>query len=110
MLLQGQYSSASDVWSFAVTVWEILTMAHSQPLSNLTDEQVIANCGHHRRNTGLETFPEQPALCHKEIYDLLYECWNREQSNRPTFREIHMFLQRKNMGYNPEHDRMVLRV
>jgi len=48
----------------------------------------------------------QPANCPREIYDLMVECWNRVELQRPTFREIHMFLQRKNMGYSPswEHD------
>ena len=43
--------------------------------------------------------------CHKEIYDLMRECWNRDDSQRPAFREIHMFLQRKNMGYSPHMDK-----
>lgn len=44
------------------------------------------------------------ADCPKEIYDLMCECWNREESARPTFREIHMFTQRKNMGFDPRED------
>ena len=32
------------------------------------------------------------------------ECWNREESQRPAFREVHMFLQRKNMGFDPKED------
>jgi len=31
----------------------------------------------------------------------MMECWNRDVDQRPSFREIHMFLRRKNMGYNP---------
>ena len=44
------------------------------------------------------------ADCPKEIYDLMCECWNREESQRPAFREVHMFLQRKNMGFDPKED------
>ena len=47
-----------------------------------------------------------PSNCPKEIYDLTRECWNRQESERPTFREIHMFLQRKNMGYNPAEEKL----
>ena len=32
------------------------------------------------------------------------ECWQREEKERPSFREIHMFLQRKNLGYDPGDD------
>lgn len=39
-----------------------------------------------------------PILCPKEIYDLMCECWQRNEADRPTFKEIHMFLMRKNLG------------
>lgn len=42
-----------------------------------------------------------PKNCPKEIYDLMRECWQRNDVDRPTFREIHLFLQRKNLGYKP---------
>ena len=29
------------------------------------------------------------------------ECWQRDEGERPSFREIHLFLQRKNLGYDP---------
>ena len=46
----------------------------------------------------------QPANCPKEIFDLMVECWNSDETMRPTFREIHMFLSRKNMGYDPREE------
>lgn len=42
-MTQGKFTTKSDVWSFAVTLWEILTMAREQPYEDLTDEQVIEN-------------------------------------------------------------------
>lgn len=33
----------SVVWTFAVTLWEILTFAREQPYEDLTDEKVIEN-------------------------------------------------------------------
>ena len=88
-------------------MWEILTLAKEQPFDGVTDEQVIENCGHYYRADGLETYLPQPPVCPREIYDLMKECWNREEAQRPTFREIHMFLQRKNMGYDPVQDQGV---
>lgn len=29
------------------------------------------------------------------------ECWKRNAADRPRFAEIHLFLQRKNLGYMP---------
>ena len=92
------------MWSFAVSLWEILTFAREQPYDHLTDEQVIENCGHYYRNDQQEEYLPQPSNCPKEIFDLMKECWNREEVHRPAFREIHMFLQRKNMGYSPKED------
>ncbi|XP_046560812.1 discoidin domain-containing receptor 2-like [Haliotis rubra] len=105
-ILLGKFTSKSDVWSFAVTLWEVLTFAKDQPFDVLTDEQVIENAGHYYRNDNLQVYLPQPPNCPKEIYDLMRECWNRQESERPSFREIHMFLQRKNMGYNPKDEKL----
>ena len=103
---QGKFTCKSDVWSFAVTLWEILTFAREQPFETLSDEQVIENAGHYYRNDNEQIYHSHPPICPKEIYDLMLECWNRQESERPSFREIHMFLMRKNMGYDPRKDNL----
>lgn len=105
-LLQGKFTTKSDVWSFGVTLWEILTFARDQPYDNLNDDQVIANAGHFYRNDGQQMLLPQPVVCPREIYDMIVECWNRSDCERPTFKDIHMFLLRKNMGYNPKDEKM----
>jgi len=112
--MQGQFSTKSDVWSFGVTLWEVLSLARVQPFSRLDDEQVIDNCRLYYVSLSTTAInpsaPPSPILlapppgCPKEIYDLMCECWQRDDALRPTFREIHMFLQRKNMGYSPHDD------
>ena len=99
--LQGKFSTKTDVWSFGVTLWETLTFARQQPFEDLTDEQVIENCTHFFHGDNHHMLLPQPSNCPKEIYDLMRECWNKEETDRPSFKEIHMFLQRKNMGYDP---------
>jgi len=41
--MQGQLSTKSDVWSFGITLWEVLTYARSRPLAALNDRQVFEN-------------------------------------------------------------------
>ncbi|KAJ8957027.1 hypothetical protein NQ318_012202, partial [Aromia moschata] len=98
----GKYSSKSDVWSFAVLLWEILTFAREQPFEELSDDGVVENVTHFYQNDGKHILLSAPINCPKEIFDLMCECWQRNESDRPNFREIHLFLQRKNLGYHPD--------
>ncbi|KAF4518476.1 hypothetical protein B566_EDAN006481 [Ephemera danica] len=100
-VLLGKYTSKSDVWAFAVTLWEILTFAREQPFEDLSDAKVLENVAHFCDDDGEQMLLPQPINCPKEIYDLMCECWQRAEGDRPNFREIHLFLQRKNLGYRP---------
>ncbi|CAF1078740.1 unnamed protein product [Didymodactylos carnosus] len=42
----------------------------------------------------------QPAICTKEVYDLMSECWQREDFRRPSFCDIHAFLMGKSSGFD----------
>ncbi|XP_030766218.1 epithelial discoidin domain-containing receptor 1-like [Sitophilus oryzae] len=100
--LLGKFSSKSDVWSFAVLLWEILTFAREQPFEWLSDDKVLENLAQYYENSGKQIYLDLPHNCPKEIYDLMLECWNRNETDRPSFKEIHLFLQRKNLGFKPD--------
>lgn len=113
----GKYTTKSDVWAFAVTLWEILNLGRRVPYEHLSDEEVVQslrqlhhdaecsngnpedNCKEDSR--GDFDYLPRPTASSKDIYDLMLECWRREENERPTFREISLFLQRKNLGYAP---------
>jgi discoidin domain receptor family protein 2 len=106
-VLFSRFSTKSDVWSFGVTTWEILTFAHEMPFASLSNEEVVDNSERWYRGAAAGAEPlwlERPALCPREIYDLLRECWQRDEERRPTFHEVHMFLRRKNSGFNPHEE------
>ncbi|XP_049784959.1 discoidin domain-containing receptor 2-like [Schistocerca cancellata] len=100
-LLLGEYSTKSDVWAFGVTLWETLTLCAVQPLAELSDQQVVENCSRWHLDDGRQRCPARPAACPRELFDLMAECWRRDAALRPRFAEIHLFLQRKNLGYTP---------
>ena len=95
-VIEHRYTTKSDVWSFGVLLWEILNFAGIRPYQDLSDSALLASL-HNKSPPALPA----PARCHRDLYDLMLECWNINETLRPTFREIHLFLQRKNLGYSP---------
>uniref|UniRef100_A0A8C4ZM09 receptor protein-tyrosine kinase n=1 Tax=Gadus morhua TaxID=8049 RepID=A0A8C4ZM09_GADMO len=91
-ILMGKFTTASDVWAFGVTLWEMLSVCQEQPYSNLTDEQVIDNAGEFFRNHGRQVYLNKPAVCPQGLYELMLSCWNRDCKLRPSFTHIHSFL------------------
>lgn len=100
-VFQGKYTTKSDVWSFAVTLWEILNLGRRLPYESFTDARVVDNLNDLQIDNGHFIYLPRPTVCTKDLYDLMCECWRRNDIDRPTFREIHLFLQRKNLGYAP---------
>ncbi|XP_047454843.1 epithelial discoidin domain-containing receptor 1 isoform X3 [Mugil cephalus] len=91
-ILMGKFTTASDVWAFGVTLWEMLSVCQEQPYSNLTDEQVIDNAGEFFRDHGRQVYLSKPAICPQGLYELMLSCWNRDCKLRPSFAYIHSFL------------------
>uniref|UniRef100_A0A8C8C406 receptor protein-tyrosine kinase n=1 Tax=Oncorhynchus tshawytscha TaxID=74940 RepID=A0A8C8C406_ONCTS len=84
-ILMGKFTTASDVWAFGVTLWEMLSVCQEQPYSNLTDEQVIDNAGEFFRDHGRQVYLSRPDVCPQGLYDLMLSCWNRDCKLRPSF-------------------------
>lgn len=110
--LQGKYSTKSDVWAFAVTLWEILNLGRRVPYEHLSNEEMVqslrtlhrqsdSNANDCKDEGAFFEYLPKPTASSKDIYDLMVECWRRVDTERPSFREISLFLQRKNLGYAP---------
>ncbi|KAG7197509.1 hypothetical protein KM043_007188 [Ampulex compressa] len=116
----GKYTTKSDVWSFAVTLWEILNLGRRVPYEDQSNEELLRSLRMLHAHASLPDSPKtlngtaeeeetearferlpKPVASSKDIYDLMLECWRPEENERPSFREISLFLQRKNLGYAP---------
>ncbi|XP_077942533.1 discoidin domain-containing receptor 2 isoform X1 [Gasterosteus aculeatus] len=91
-ILLGKFTTASDVWAFGVTLWEIFTLCKEQPYSLLSDEQVIENTGEFFRNQGRQIFLYGPPLCPPSLFELMMRCWSRDIPDRPSFEGLYQAL------------------
>lgn len=92
-ILQGRFTTSSDVWAYGVTLWEILTLAREYPYSDMSDELVISKMQayFHRPDSAFDAL-RQPETCPDDLYQLMLRCWRKELDERPSFPEIHSNL------------------
>ncbi|XP_075997923.1 NT-3 growth factor receptor-like [Genypterus blacodes] len=83
-IMYRKFTTESDVWSFAVILWEIFTYG-KQPWFQLANNEVI-DCITQGRVL------ERPRLCPKEVYDMMLGCWQREPQQRLNIKDIQKML------------------
>lgn len=86
-LCSREFSSKSDVWSFAVAVWEFFTLAELPFLDFNWSKEFVDKV-----KTGLRL--RQPTFCTAAIYELMCSCWEIDPNNRPDFENICVFFKR----------------
>ncbi|CAH1774994.1 unnamed protein product [Owenia fusiformis] len=95
-----KFTTASDVWSYGVTLWEMFSYG-AQPWASLTSHQesdLEADDPDKVMEIAqeiLQTIDEpcsqrldQPDACSKEYYAILTKCWEHDALRRPKFTEI----------------------
>ncbi|XP_048513218.1 insulin-like receptor [Athalia rosae] len=83
-LKDGVFTSFSDVWSYGVVLWEMVTLA-SQPYQGLSNDQVL-------RYVIDGGVMERPENCPDSLYTLMRRTWNHKPNQRPTFLDIATML------------------
>ncbi|XP_056147309.1 proto-oncogene tyrosine-protein kinase receptor Ret [Lampris incognitus] len=80
------YTTQSDVWSFGVLLWEIVTLG-GNPYPGIAPERLF-----NLLKTGYRM--EKPENCSEEMYSLMLRCWKQEADKRPTFSDISKELEK----------------
>uniref|UniRef100_A0A4W4FBU1 non-specific protein-tyrosine kinase n=1 Tax=Electrophorus electricus TaxID=8005 RepID=A0A4W4FBU1_ELEEL len=75
-----RFTSASDVWMFAVCMWEIMSWAQ-QPFFWLENKDVV-----NQLEQGMRL--PKPELCPPTLYSLMTRCWAYNPRERPRFTEL----------------------
>ncbi|CAF3483728.1 unnamed protein product [Rotaria socialis] len=95
--LIGDPTIKSDIYSFAVTLWEICSRCSCLPHASLTNEELYQRMilqQSENKDDALFNLPLPPD-CPKEIYDLLCECWHIDGASRPNIADITLYFRRQ---------------
>ena len=84
----NHFSTASDVWSFGVVLYELWSLG-ATPYTSLKPVEVV------RSVKNGERLPPPPG-CPNWIYRLMIECWHPVGRKRPRFSTILFLLQQDN--------------
>ncbi|KAG6928343.1 EPH receptor A10 [Chelydra serpentina] len=87
-----RFSSASDVWSFGIVMWEVMSYGE-RPYWDMSNQDVIKAI-----EDGFRLPP--PMNCQPPLHQLMLDCWQKERNERPKFSHIHNILSK--MLQNPE--------
>ncbi|XP_022083158.1 ALK tyrosine kinase receptor-like isoform X2 [Acanthaster planci] len=82
--LDGIFTSKTDVWSFGVLLWEIMSLGY-MPYPGMSNQEVIYFTTQGQRMNA-------PRNCPRPIQELMYQCWQRDPGDRPSFCFILQFL------------------
>nr|XP_020458563.1 tyrosine-protein kinase receptor Tie-1 isoform X2 [Monopterus albus] len=80
------YTTKSDVWSFGVLLWEIVSLGGT-PYCGMTCAELYEKLPQGYRM-------EQPKNCDDEVYELMRQCWRDRPYERPPFSQISVQLNR----------------
>lgn len=76
----ARFTSASDVWSYGVTLWEMFSYGQ-QPYGEMRGQDAIDLVEKGERL-------ERPDNCPIEVYQTMERCWHYHERDRPTFDQL----------------------
>ncbi|XP_012061628.1 PREDICTED: fibroblast growth factor receptor 3 [Atta cephalotes] len=86
------YTTYSDVWAFGILLWEIVTLG-ATPYPDTPTNKILQFL-----KSGYRM--ERPPNCSRELYSIMYSCWNIRPQSRPTFTELKQNLDKLLSNYS----------
>ncbi|XP_077463731.1 tyrosine-protein kinase receptor Tie-1 isoform X3 [Stigmatopora argus] len=80
------YTTKSDVWSFGILLWEIVSLGGT-PYCGMTCAELYEKLPQGFRM-------EKPKNCDNEVYELMKQCWRDRPYERPPFSQVSVQLNR----------------
>ncbi|KAK2820365.1 hypothetical protein Q5P01_023324 [Channa striata] len=79
-ILHRKFTHQSDVWSYGVTVWELMTFG-AKPYDMIPAREIPDVL------EGGERLP-QPLICTIDVYMIMVKCWMIDPESRPRFKDL----------------------
>ncbi|XP_070394473.1 hepatocyte growth factor receptor-like isoform X2 [Dermacentor albipictus] len=76
----GVYDHKTDVWSYGVLLWELMTRG-APPYAHVDSWDMHSFLKNGRRM-------QQPYFCPDQLYEIMLQCWELDPQKRPTFARL----------------------
>ncbi|XP_009878179.1 PREDICTED: ephrin type-A receptor 10 [Charadrius vociferus] len=87
------FSPASDVWSFGIVMWEVMSYGE-RPYWDMSNQDVMKAVEDGFRLPA-------PVNCQPPLHQLMLDCWQKDRSQRPKFSHIHNILSKMVQSQEP---------
>ncbi|XP_067036143.1 fibroblast growth factor receptor 3-like isoform X1 [Acropora muricata] len=79
-LFDNVYTTESDVWSYGILLWELITLG-SSPYPGVAGRDIHKLIKHGYRM-------DKPENCSQQMYQLMLSCWAANAEDRPSFTDL----------------------